>query len=274
MNKDDCDILCVQEHWLHDFECENFFETNFPGVKYHYKCAESDISFQRTVNKHGVAILWKQELNPYITKLQDGNDRIIGIKLQNKQNQYCIINVYGPTQGKSGASLEINNTLDILHEIIEKYENEGDIVVAGDLNMSLVRFKTADRFLQRFVIEHKLTVPGRIPRASTFTSRNAANCSQIDYVFSNNSVNVSNFKIHTFNPINTSTHTLIEARLTWKHTARRLRKPLKWKCPRIKLTRQMLTKLAKFSLGHSLRILMRCCVMEKLLRMRRLSIHH
>ena len=99
-----CDILCIQEHWLHEFECENFFETNFPNMKFTVKCAESEVLFQRTVNKHGVAILWKQYLNPYVKKLDDGNDKIIGITLQNKQDQYCIFNIYGPTQGKAGAN--------------------------------------------------------------------------------------------------------------------------------------------------------------------------
>ena len=80
----------------------------------------------------------------------------------------------------------------MLHEIIQKSENENDILVAGDFKMSLVRFKTADGFLQHFVIKHKLTVPGKIPRASTFTSRNAVNCSQIDCILSNSNDNVFN----------------------------------------------------------------------------------
>ena len=123
----------------------------------------------------------------------------------------------------------------MIHEIFEKFRTDNRMLVVGDFNMSLIRFKTADRLLQNFVIEHKMMVPGKLPRSHTFASRNESSRSQIDYVLCDDANRVTESRIHEFDPINTSTHTAVEAKLTWKANAGRLRrKPLKWKCPKIK----------------------------------------
>ena len=52
----------------------------------------------------GVSILWDMKLSPAVTRLPDGNERIIGIKLQTytpSEPDLCIFCVYFPCRGNT-----------------------------------------------------------------------------------------------------------------------------------------------------------------------------
>jgi hypothetical protein len=183
----DTDIVLVQEHWLWQFE-SNFWEENVPGYDSHSRSCDMFNLATPVVRgraRGGTAILWKQDLSPFITRLEDGNDRVVCIELATSSARWCLICVYMPTQGQSSAICDLEEHFDILHEILAKYPDH-NILLAGDFNSSMIRDRQQDQLLQRFVREHALEwsteAMGKNP---TYVHHMLGTevTSQIDYVF-------------------------------------------------------------------------------------------
>ena len=131
---------------------------------------------------------------------------------KNSNEKYCVINVYAPTQGKVNSMNSAKLCLDLIHELIEKYGKNNNLIIAGDFNMSLTRFKLADKLLQQFIKEHELVGPGPLPRIPTYTSHSECHSSQIDYIFTTHGEYFANdYTIDRKDCINTSSHTLVSA---------------------------------------------------------------
>ena len=130
-----CDLCCLQEHWLFPDNLEPFLNS----VDINFKSwgrASSDLSYTSVSHrgKGGVAFLWRHNLDKNITILDEiGNDRIIALKLQlSKENILFIIAVYLPTSTESSTTFKL--ILDVLDEIICKFEQEGSVLLVGDFN--------------------------------------------------------------------------------------------------------------------------------------------
>jgi exonuclease III len=81
---EEIDILCIQEHWLHNFEQ---LELHTLAEKYDHICEAKSTDdddpvspLHRKVGHGGVATFWKAELDNKIEILPDGNNRTIVIK--------------------------------------------------------------------------------------------------------------------------------------------------------------------------------------------------
>ena len=105
----------------------------------------------------GVAILWSNKLADRITCLDVGNERVMAIELD-AEIKICIINVYLPTN-KSDSEYRYRECLDVLHDIIQRYELTHKILLCGDLNGTLLpnRNNKHDIILKDFVQEHFLS---------------------------------------------------------------------------------------------------------------------
>ena len=91
------DIYMLQEHWL--FDCQltilQEFHQDYNGAGKSVDSNDPISPYQMPRGYGGVAILWRKDLDSYITPLQVGNERIQCIELSGKQN-IILISIYLP----------------------------------------------------------------------------------------------------------------------------------------------------------------------------------
>jgi hypothetical protein len=113
------DIYLLQEHWL--FDCQrhllNEISDRFSGVGKAVDSIDPIPPIQMPRGYGGTAILWKKELDSFITPLSVGTDRIQGMEVLGDHN-LIILSVYMPCKGTSDHLNELNNCIDHLHEIM------------------------------------------------------------------------------------------------------------------------------------------------------------
>ena len=167
-------IICIQEHWLHDYE-QSTIENLIPIYSTFVRCwdiNEKVTNFKARRGKGGVAIMWPKQWTQYIKRLDDGNERVIGIEVKASPNSVFIINVYMPTNETNSQS-NFNTHLDILHDMIARHRQLGTVIVCGDMNGTLIeeRNNGHDNSLKDFVKEHNLSWhKNEMGHKSTFTS--------------------------------------------------------------------------------------------------------
>ena len=96
-------IICIQEHWLHDYE-QSTIENLIPIYSTFIQCwdiNEKVTNFKARRGKGSVAIMWPKQWTRYIKRLDDGNERVIGIEMKASTNSVFIINVCMPTNETS-----------------------------------------------------------------------------------------------------------------------------------------------------------------------------
>ena len=135
----------------------------------------------------GVSILWPTEWNSKVKKLKVGNERVIAVTI-NSIPSLCIINAYLPTQA-SNSQYAYEECLDLIYDIIMKYENSYEIILCGDLNGTLLNHRNNkhDQLLKKFVKETGLKFNNHIGSQSTFFHHAQTSESQIDYILTKNS---------------------------------------------------------------------------------------
>ena len=112
-----CDILCIQEHWLHTYEGKDF-----PNHNYSIKCADDaspELPNMRIRETAGIAIIWKESINHIIEPLPDSSDRVHAIWVNTANSPLLIVNTYMSMLGAAKADYE--QTLDEVYEVISKY---------------------------------------------------------------------------------------------------------------------------------------------------------
>jgi len=111
-----------------------------------------------------------------------------------------------PTSGDSKRTLEYQDTIDQIYEILQKYHSSHLIVIGGDLNEDLSTKPVNKRkgYLLDFINENNLhyTTDQR-----TFINAKGQDCSEIDYLLVDSRLN-SNCKKRTLSNLtsNTSDH--------------------------------------------------------------------
>ena len=132
--------------------------------------------------------MWPKQWTQYIKRLDEGNERIIGIEMKGSPNSVFIINVYMPTKETNSQS-NFNKHLDILHDMIARYCQSGTVIVCGDMNGTLIeeRNNGHDNSLKDFVKEHNLSwCKNEMGNKSTFISHTGRGRSQMDYILCSN----------------------------------------------------------------------------------------
>lgn len=149
--------------------------------------------------------MWSNKLSDKVTKLNVGNERVIAMEIDLGQ-KFCLINTYMPTN-KQGSEHAYRECLDVLHDIISRYEHSHNIILCGDLNGTLLvtRNNKHDVMLKDFVKEHMLSCRNS-SLDPTFYHFNGYATSQIDYVLSNCPELVWRYSICKKDPLNVSPH--------------------------------------------------------------------
>ena len=157
--------------------------------KYSYiRCAdftEPLSGFRLPRGQGGVLILWPVQWSSKVKKMNEGNERIIGIEISGN-DKLCLINVYLPTNNNSvNSHVEYAKCLDMLDSMIIKYRNSHKIVLCGDFNGTLLTarpYNKHDQLLQNFIKEHELIF--ELTTNHTFFHHSGSSSSQIDYITS------------------------------------------------------------------------------------------
>ncbi|VDI21746.1 Hypothetical predicted protein [Mytilus galloprovincialis] len=187
----------------------------------HTRCSDTDDpldSFKLPKGKGGVSILWPSKWSSKIKKLKDGNERVIAVNITST-NDICLINAYMPTH-TTNSQHEYMECLDIISDIIQKYENTHKIVLAGDLNGTLQtsRANKHDKILRQFTGDVNLTTGVEIENTHTFFHHAGNSSSQIDYILVQDKNLVAEYKIEDKSSANTSAHTIVKMEITCQMT--------------------------------------------------------
>lgn len=177
------DVICIQEHWLYNFEQDAMLQLNSNFDAY-TKSVDDDnpISpFHKPRGFSGVSIMWNKKLKDSVYKIPDGGKRIVCIELQTESKKLCILNAYLPCRGRYSEQ-EYAEVLDEIAEIIKKFGNSHIIILAGDLNASLTRDipNSRDVLLRNFCLEMEISTD--VPNEPTFFHVNGNDRNQTDYL--------------------------------------------------------------------------------------------
>ncbi|CAC5406067.1 unnamed protein product [Mytilus coruscus] len=179
------DIICLQEHWLWSFELQKLDEklTDYKVFGRSHDCNEPITNYQIPRGRAGVAIAWPQKFDKVISKLDDGNERIIAIEIMKALTSHLT----------SRANM-INHTIS-----------------CGDLNGSLISTRNNKHYisLKQFTSVNGLKPTRDIQSKPTYFHTDGKATSQIEYILSNNDILLST-NIYSQDPVNTPTHVPIK----------------------------------------------------------------
>jgi hypothetical protein len=210
-------ILCLQEHWLHGYEI-NTIQGILSGFDFNISCFDDeqiDIELQKRRGKGGVITIWPQKFSHKITKLEK-EERFVVIEVLADKHKMILINNYLPTM-MTGSEPNYIEHLDKLSVLIEKYEDTHNIVIAGDLNSSLLpaRNNNHDKLLKQFCRKHQLRHTINNTHCPTFHHHNGKSNSQIDYILENIQGNILlDTKIEDQHQLNGSAHVPVRTTTT------------------------------------------------------------
>ena len=125
-----------------------------------------------------------------------------------------IVNVYLPTN-KNASEYRYRECLDVLHDIIRRYEPTHKILLCGDLNGTLLptRNNKHDVILKDFVQDHFLSTGFHFSGEPTFFHFNGVVTSQIDHILSNDSHLYISYSILQKDPRNVSSHVPVQVKI-------------------------------------------------------------
>lgn len=135
-----CDILCLQEHWLYPDNI-SFLDSINPNFSSWGRCANNlNLDSISRRGNGGIAFLWKKCMNVSIETFTDlGDDRIAVLKVNLVDGgQMYIVNVYLPTAAENAATY--NRSLETLENILYELHGSGTVYIAGDFNAHIGTF--------------------------------------------------------------------------------------------------------------------------------------
>ena len=155
-----CDILMLQEHWLHEENFESAFSSLDNNISV---CMQGKSAMPSNVvlngRPHGgCVILWRSNLKYSIIPIDTISVRLNCIKINVCENYSILLfNVYMPCDDRSSHG-NINEFQDILSEIsvIATNENVDNLIIGGDFNTSFDRQSPQSEELRTFCNSEEL----------------------------------------------------------------------------------------------------------------------
>ena len=155
-----CDFMCIQEHWLYEHEFYRFDALHIGDytVMYHGTSA-MDPSILRSGRPHGgTVILWKSSLCHKVTPIKTISDRLTCVKVDvDVKSTLLLFSVYMPCDnGYRGADFQMFQ--DVLAEIsgICQANDSQNIILAGDFNADVARQTPQSEELLQFCANESL----------------------------------------------------------------------------------------------------------------------
>ena len=96
-----CDILILQETWLHNFE-HKLFSDIIPDCQYYAISAMDEAEIGRKGRPFGgCAVLWHKNLTLAVTPINTTSSRLCAVNVKYEQIQFMIITAYMPNDDNS-----------------------------------------------------------------------------------------------------------------------------------------------------------------------------
>ena len=155
----DSTFVLLQEHWQY----EKQFIENVKGNLQNVECVVSspmDENVQRVGRgKGGVAILWKNNFNGRIKKIQCISKRLCAVEVIKGDFKFIIFNVYMPTDPGYG-NYDISDYIEVLNEItiILLNANIQISILGGDWNSDISRDNIQSKTFLSFIREQSLSL--------------------------------------------------------------------------------------------------------------------
>ena len=221
------DIYMLKEHWLFDCQLNILQEIHqdYNGTGKSIDSNDPISPYQMPRGYGGVAILWRKDLDSYITPLQVGNERIQCIELSGKQN-IILISIYLPCKSSDSHYANFKQCVDILHEIFETYENTHQIIIGGDFNENILEGIESQRkkYINDFISDHQLCA---VKVGLTYCHPSEQATSAIDYVLYQEKHESEVLKIQKLDVVaNVSDHQPIHLQYKFDHNIRKKQKEL------------------------------------------------
>ena len=167
----------------------------------------------------GVACQWIPELDLYITRLTEGNERVIPILLKLSSLSLCIMNCYPPVGSDRTAQEIYASDVALASELGMKYQNKGySLLIGGDLNADLFnRHGRKEKQMKSMVKILKLeNLNTELSDQVTYKNKSKPDKSHIDYFLVSHTQLWERTSLtgkHYEGSSNTSTHCAITNRL-------------------------------------------------------------
>ena len=88
------------------------------------------------VEKHGVAIFWRKEVQDNVEVVETGSERIAAIKITEETGyRILLLGIYAPTYGGEKSDEEYAEFLKNLSRVKKKHQGEGRVLIIGDINV-------------------------------------------------------------------------------------------------------------------------------------------
>ena len=187
---EDASILLIQEHWLYNFECDNFSKILI-NSSYHAKSSMPDNVLLKGRPYGGTAIIYRNNLNAKITPLNTSTPRLCAVMMESNQYNLIIVCVYMPTDSTENDE----EFSDILEEITSLYHQytEYEVIIGGDFNCDETRGNDRSALLRAWRHSLGLMSPALqsdAPPTHTYRTHDGRT-SLLDYVFSSEGLNQS-----------------------------------------------------------------------------------
>ena len=88
----------------------------------------------------------EKTIDHLVRTLPDGSEKIQCIELEGAKRSVIIICVYMPANGSKNHQVEYQECIDELHEKYLKYEHSHEIIIGGDINEDLNKYKPKGLF--------------------------------------------------------------------------------------------------------------------------------
>jgi hypothetical protein len=177
------DFLFIQEHWLLD---KQLCKLSDLSDKYNYHAVSGIDDCKRILHGRpfgGCAILYKKSFDSQIVHILSVCRRICAIRLQMVNANFLIINVYLPTDKQNNNTDELDDCLDEIGAIIDKYDQDV-VIFGGDLNCDTRRVSAHVATLKNLAINADLLwcCSHSVSKCDyTYVDASSLSCSMIDH---------------------------------------------------------------------------------------------
>ena len=184
------DILCIQEHWLFNFELDLL-----NSISNIHRCCSKAVDDNDPVSPigpqrgyGGVGIFYRKDWNLKILEIPSGGSRVSVIEIC-AINPLLVISVYLPSRkyvrkdSSTGDPSEFESILAQLAEIIQTYESSQNIVLCGDMNSSLLKRQGNDRDQMLSHFTKAMNLHSYQQGVPTFFHENGKDTLELDYIF-------------------------------------------------------------------------------------------
>ena len=154
--------------------------------------------------------MWSRAWSNNIKKLEESCETVQALEINTTEGSLCIINVYLPTLRLPTSKELYQENLDMVHHIIQTYENTHKTVVCGYFNGTLSDTRSNSRYI--FFDEHNLHKNSGHGDIQTFIGHGGST-SQIDYLLTKCHGLITQVSIKEKSSLNMSSHVPVLAQL-------------------------------------------------------------